>query len=116
MPDLGRTNTQAGIRTMRSDVFTRTRGDRSGVPNVAVLVTDGNSNIEREDTVPEAERAKRDGITLYVVALGDAVDLGEVNAIAGTSSGSSAGDYVFRVTDNDSTAEVAGQLAEELCQ
>lgn len=115
VPNRGRTNTQDAIRMTRSDVFTQSRGDRRGVPNIAVLVTDGYSNVQRDNTVPEADRAKRDDIAMYVVAVGDSVDVGEVNAIAGTSV-TSPDNYVFRVRDDSDIDDVADELAQELCQ
>ena len=47
---------------MRRELFSSGRGDRTGVDNIAILVTDGYSNVERHNTIPEAERAKDDGI------------------------------------------------------
>ena len=61
-PNRGKTNTQAALGVMRRELFTSGRGDRTGVDNIAVLVTDGYSNIDRFNTIPEAERAKDDGI------------------------------------------------------
>jgi len=37
----GNTNTTGGLRLMRTEVFNRANGDRSDVPNVAILITDG---------------------------------------------------------------------------
>jgi len=37
----GNTNTTGGLRLMRLEVFNRECGDRSDVPNVAILITDG---------------------------------------------------------------------------
>ena len=41
----GRTNTQEALQLVLSRVFTQTGGDRPGIPNIVILVTDGNSNI-----------------------------------------------------------------------
>ena len=61
-PNRGKTNTQAALGVMRRELFSSGRGDRIGVDNIAILVTDGYSNIDRFNTIPEAERAKDDGI------------------------------------------------------
>ncbi len=61
-PNRGKTNTQAALSAMRRDLFSTARGDRAGVDNFAVLVTDGYSNINRFNTVPEAQRAKDEDI------------------------------------------------------
>ena len=42
--------------------FTERNGDRSGVPNVAVIITDGVSTYDKNRTIPDAEAARDDGI------------------------------------------------------
>ena len=42
----GRTNTQEALRYMYQDVFSRS-GDRRGVDNIAIVVSDGGSNVSR---------------------------------------------------------------------
>ena len=46
----GTTNTGAAIRYVDNVIFNENNGDRRGVVNVAVVVTDGNSN-NKSDTV-----------------------------------------------------------------
>ena len=41
----GSTNTQDALQLLYNDLFTPSRGDRSGVDNIAVIVTDGGSNV-----------------------------------------------------------------------
>ena len=50
----------------RETGFTSGRGDREGVQDVIVLLTDGNSN-NPELTFPAAQRAKADGIHIITV-------------------------------------------------
>ena len=64
------------------DVFVTAAGDRTGVPNVVVLITDGKSNIDRQATLTEAQQARDAGIRLVTVALGADVDYAEINALA----------------------------------
>lgn len=64
----GNTNTAGGIQTMRRDMFTSVNGDRPNVRNVAVVMTDGVSNINSHNTLLEAENARqRDGIHIYAI-------------------------------------------------
>ena len=58
----GQTNTADALVTMRTSMFNIQTGDRPGVRNAAVVITDGVSNINFERTVPEAEAARADGI------------------------------------------------------
>ena len=50
----GSTNTAAALREMHYNQFQELNGDRPGVKNVALLITDGVSTIDKENTVPEA--------------------------------------------------------------
>ena len=42
---LGSTNTADGLRVLRSQVFNQANGDRPDVPNAAIIITDGISNL-----------------------------------------------------------------------
>lgn len=50
----GRTNTAAALQLLRTQVFTSANGDRFEVPNYAVLITDGESTVNPDQTLPEA--------------------------------------------------------------
>ena len=49
------TNTGDAIRRMIDDVYVGDNGDRENVADVAVIITDGPSNRDRESTVPNAQ-------------------------------------------------------------
>ena len=49
-----RTNTAAALRVMRENVFNTRNGARNDARDVAFIITDGNSNINSEDTIAEA--------------------------------------------------------------
>ena len=66
----GSTNTAGGLKTMRTEMFTRQNGDRKNVKNVCIVVTDGVSNINGRNTIPEAERARAEGIHIYAIGIG----------------------------------------------
>lgn len=50
------------------------RGDRDGVDNKVILLTDGGSNIDATNTIPRARDLKNRGVEIYVVAIGDQVN------------------------------------------
>lgn len=77
----GSTNTADGLETMTNKMFTSANGDRSGVDDVAIVITDGISNINSRRTIPEADNAKSKGIHIYTVGIG-LIDTTEVDAIA----------------------------------
>ncbi|ESN92083.1 hypothetical protein HELRODRAFT_104083 [Helobdella robusta] len=77
-----RTNTAAALNLLRTQAFTATNGDRSGVPNVAIIVSDGNSNINPSSTVDEAIACRQAGIRLVTASLGDSINMAEIKNIA----------------------------------
>ena len=50
-------------------MFNVANGDRIGVPNVAVLITDGVSNLNSERTIPEAIRAHARDIHVFAIGM-----------------------------------------------
>lgn len=77
MPYLDQTtNTAAALQYMRTVMFTRGNGDRSGAPNAVIIITDGvprvpddvNEAVRR--TVNEANLARQQGINVFAVAIG----------------------------------------------
>ncbi len=76
------TNTSGGIRVMRKEIFNIKYGDRKDVPNIGIIMTDGESNRDRKLTQFEADQARKEGIILYVIGVGDEVDMSEVESVA----------------------------------
>ena len=93
-------------------MFQFRNGDRAGVPNKVILLTDGGSNIRPSQTVPNARILKDNGVEIYTIAIGDQVDMNEINGIA--SDPDSTHVYVVR-TVND-VDPVADRLLARLCQ
>jgi len=115
IPNRGKTNTQSALSMARAEVFTAAKGDRAGVKNVLIAVTDGHSNVQAQNTIPEAEAARREGAAVYVVALGDEVNMREVTSMAG-SGNEPVGNFVFRVANMTEIEEVATELTiDHLC-
>ena len=64
----GFTATAQAIKEVRENMFTRPNGDRKNVRNIAVLMTDGLSNVRQRQTMTEVRRARNQGI--HIVPLG----------------------------------------------
>jgi len=64
----GRTNTTAALNLLRGAVFQTSAGDRPSAPNVAVLVANGESTLDRYRVSTEAAACRDAGIVLVVVA------------------------------------------------
>lgn len=65
----GRTNTADALRKMTSQMFTSGSGDRPGVPNYAIIISDGVSTVNQQDTLPAAVQAKNSGIHILAVTI-----------------------------------------------
>ena len=74
----GMTNTQDALKMARRDLFLNpaASGHRQNAHRWAFVVTDGNSNIQRDQTVPEALHLKGIGTRVIVIAVGNYGDSG----------------------------------------
>lgn len=98
IPGNGRasTNTAGALRTLRLDVLTTAAGARQqilAIPRVAIVITDGRSNVNRSQTIPEAEAVREDGIIVFAVGIGNRINMAELNAIASSPN------FVSRLSD-----------------
>lgn len=78
----GATNTSGALRETRLRQFTELRGDRPGVPNAVLLVTDGVSTHDTARTIPEARRLHDQGVKVFVVGITSSVDQVEIKEIS----------------------------------
>jgi secreted protein with Ig-like and vWFA domain len=78
----GVTNTSGALRVAREQLFQEENGDRDEVQNLAVIITDGNSNVDR-DPVQDADKLKDDGVYIFGIAVGTnkSINWGEIEAI-----------------------------------
>ena len=51
-------------------MFTPQNGDRPTAPNIAIVITDGVSNLAQKNTIPYAQEAHRQGIRMFAIAIG----------------------------------------------
>lgn len=63
----GSTNAAHMFRTLRNKMFTPENGDRPDARNIAVVITDGISNIEHYQTVPQARLTHAANIHVYAI-------------------------------------------------
>ncbi|CAH1789223.1 unnamed protein product [Owenia fusiformis] len=63
----GTTDTKGAVATMRDIIFTENNGDREGILNVAVVLTDGASKTGEPG--PEAYKAKENGIYIFAIGI-----------------------------------------------
>jgi len=76
----GRTNLAAALRSVRTDVFTSSRGARDSAAKVVVVMTTSASFNETE-TVREAMRLRADGVAIIGVGIGQSVSRSELDGV-----------------------------------
>nr|XP_015212362.1 PREDICTED: collagen alpha-6(VI) chain-like isoform X2 [Lepisosteus oculatus] len=105
----GGTRTGLGLSYMLDNHFTEAAGSRvrEGVPQVAIVITDGQS----QDTVKQAaEEVKNSGITLYAIGIKEAV-LEELNEIASDPDDK----FVYNVDDFAALQGISKNFVQVLC-
>ena len=65
----------SAIRYVTDIMFKATSGDRPGVTNIVILITDGEANRDANLTTPEAIRARSKGIHILAIGIGEQVSI-----------------------------------------
>ncbi|CAG5124868.1 unnamed protein product [Candidula unifasciata] len=91
-------------------MFTPRNGDRIDVPNLLVVVTDGQSNINNHETIPEARLVKSTGATIVTVAIG----IQDNSELQGLTS-PPVQDNIIEVTDFDDLHTLSHFIVAPLC-
>lgn len=76
------TNTQQGLIEMQDVQFQPGHGDRDGIRNIAIILTDGESKVKPERTIPEAERAREAGIDIISIGIGSSINEDELKGMS----------------------------------
>ena len=106
------TNTADAIAMGTDEMFTVIGGDRSGVDDVMIVMSDGRSNMNTARTVAAAEAARNAGVRVMGVGIGVAMDMGEINAIASDPDV----DNAFFMPEESDLQATANQILDQLCQ
>lgn len=105
----GGTNTGSALDFIRTNYLTEMSGSRAkdGVPQIVILVTDGESNDEVQDA---ADQLKRDGVFVYVVGI-NVQDVQELQKIASVPFEK----FLFTTESFSILQELSGGLLRALC-
>ena len=108
------TNTGLALFEMRTKGFSRANGDRPNVPNVAVVVTDGNPTVPDEvtgtaNTKSNATAAKDQDIIIFAIGVGADVDQSILDAIASPGKTES-------VVDESALVDIIDQIRAFVCE
>uniref|UniRef100_A0A8D2B9H9 VWFA domain-containing protein n=1 Tax=Sciurus vulgaris TaxID=55149 RepID=A0A8D2B9H9_SCIVU len=105
----GGTNTGSALEFIRTNFLTETGGSRAKdrVPQIVILVTDGESNDEVQDA---ADQLKEDGVIVYVVGV-NVQDVQELQKIASEPFEK----FLFNTENFNILQEFSGSLLQTLC-
>ena len=108
----GRTNAQEALKFAREQVFSGSDGDRDGVDNIIVFVSDGYSNEVTSGSVTiEMQQIESQNIEVFSIAIGKSPNLRELNEIASNPDNT----HVFTVTDETEVNSAVDRLLTQLC-
>ena len=107
----GRTNIAGGLRIMRTQVFGGSRGDRPEVRNVAIVITDGESTVDKSQTLVEAKMAKDAGIVIFVVGVTAKINEAELKGIASAPTAT----HYFNSTSIRQLDTILQELTKSVC-
>ena len=101
----GASNTQAALRLARTKLFENPNsGITPGGGRSALVMTDGQSNINKTQTIPQADLLKAAGVEVFVLAVGKYTSAA-IQEMRGICS-SPYQDHLFRVDDFKSFVDV----------
>uniref|UniRef100_A0A3B4AB57 Uncharacterized protein n=1 Tax=Periophthalmus magnuspinnatus TaxID=409849 RepID=A0A3B4AB57_9GOBI len=103
----GSTNTGRAMTYVREKIFVSSRGARSNVPRVMVLITDGKSSDSFKDA---ATKLRNTDVEIFAVGVKDAVR-SELEAIANPPSDT----HVYEVEDFDAFQRISKELTQSIC-
>ncbi|KAL4227504.1 hypothetical protein ACF0H5_012948 [Mactra antiquata] len=106
-----KTNTGDALKYIVKTMFTRRFGARSNSIHVAVVITDGKSQ-DRKKTLEYAAMARKAGIHMFAIGVGDAIEFRELEQIASFPPE----EYVFEVDDFQSLDSMKHVLANKTCK
>lgn len=106
----GFTNLAGGLEMTRQRIFDIDRGDRPGVPNIALVITDGVPNRREGETLPQADLLK-DIATVVSVTVGitDAMAIRLLEDVATRPSD------VIQVADFDGLTADLDRIVNQVC-
>ncbi|KAJ0062737.1 hypothetical protein NL108_004377, partial [Boleophthalmus pectinirostris] len=103
----GSTNTGRAMTYVREKIFVPSRGARTNVPRVMVLITDGKSSDSFKDA---ATKLRNSDVEIFAVGVKDAVR-SELEAIANPPSDT----HVYEVEDFDAFQRISKELTQSIC-
>ena len=108
------TNTASGLREMSEGQFTADRGDRLLIPNIAIVITDGVSTIDKELTISTAVAAQEKGIKIFAVGITSSIDEEELRFMS--SPPQQEDETYWKITDFTRLDDIVQSVISQTCQ
>ena len=113
------TNTAEALKVTRERCFNEANGDRPGVQNLAIMITDGrpepNPDIRMSQTLNEAEALKESGTIILTIGVTSDVDRQFLDTISSSSSLQMNTQLSFYVDDFSLLGTVRRNVGEVTC-
>ncbi|CAH1791712.1 unnamed protein product [Owenia fusiformis] len=107
----GDTGTHIAIKYMRKRMFSKRNSGGRKVDKIAIVITDGKSRFPHK-TIKEARLARKAGIFMFAIGVGQDVSNQELNAIASEPSEN----FVFKVYNFRALDKIRELLAIKACE
>ncbi|GAB1606676.1 uncharacterized protein LOC115210527 [Argonauta hians] len=107
----GSTNTGEALNYLRTTSFLPQNGARANVPKIAIIITDGRSNVP-VTTAQEAAALKKDGVIVFSIGVGSKVYPTELEQIASAT----AKNHVFLVNNFEALNNIRKAVAFRACE
>ncbi|XP_013390182.2 sushi, von Willebrand factor type A, EGF and pentraxin domain-containing protein 1-like [Lingula anatina] len=109
----GGTDTSLAIRLARVAFLNplRPAGARKGIPQIAIVITDGLSDDPTE-TKKEAELAQKQGIEIFAIGIGNFTNYSELQAIASDPDDG----HVYNVDDFTALMNIGDMVSRSICK
>lgn len=107
------TNTSGGLRVMMRDQFTAAHGDRPEAKNIAIVLTDGTSTVDKDRTIPDALEARNAMIQIFTIGVSNLINETELRLMS--SLPQIKGRNYFTSTRFDELDKIQVMLLEKTC-
>ena len=98
-------------RKVRTGMFREYNGDRPGVPNIVVVITDGLANVNVRQAFQESQAAKADGIDVFAVGVNFRRKAWQLNKLASRPLNR----FKITVSDFDQLSSIRRKLFTAVC-
>lgn len=106
----GETNLPAALELLRVDVLDPRRGDRQNIKNIAIVITDGQTNVNEDRLETEIQMAKDANIEIFAIGITEDIKEEQLNLIASNP------DQTFRATDFGVLDNILSDVIARACE